>query len=513
MTVGRKIVLVSSASVLLSTVVALVVQRMTVRSQGIELTRNTMRAAVISAESMRASMAALRVRHSFDEAAMEQEAKHATDFRQTSLYDTVPVVAAWKSIEKVARQEGFEFRVPKRHARDPRNEPTPTEAAILDSLEKSGQEEYFLSDRAANLIVYARPVRLTQDCLNCHGDPANSPTHDGKDVLGFPMEDWHEGEVHGAFVLTAHLDQVDHVASARAQAAAMQTTLLWMLPAGLLIGAFFSWYSRKSIVRPLLDVIQSTRTSSSETAGASRQIAAASQSLAESATEQAASLDGITGSMADVTEKTRKAADGAQRAKLLADETSAAAVRGVADMTRMEQAMGEIRAATESVSTIVKTIDEVAFQTNILALNAAVEAARAGEAGLGFAVVADEVRNLAQRSAEAARQTTTLVTDALQRTLRGSEICSHAVARFKEIENRGKPLNEAMGAIAYASGEQRSHIERVTTSVAELNQATQGVAAHAEESAAAATELNAQSEHLMDVIEALSTLVGAEAHE
>ena len=511
MTVGKKIILVSSSSVALSTLVALLVQSMTIRSQGIELTRNTMRAAVIAAESMRASMAALRARNAFDDAAILQEARSASDYRQTRLYDTVPVAAAWKSIEKVARQEGFEFRVPKRHARNPRNEPTPSEAVILDFLEKSGQEEYFLSDRAANLIVYARPVRLTQDCLSCHGDPASSPTHNGKDALGFPMEGWHEGEVHGAFVLTAHLDLVDHVASARAQSAAMRTTLLWMLPTGLCIGLAFFWYSRQSIVRPLLEVIRNTRTSSSETAEASKQIAATSQSLAQSATEQAASLEEISNSLAQVTEKTRKAADGAQQAKSLADETSSAAVRGGEDMARMEQAMGEIRTATQSVSRIVKTIDEVAFQTNILALNAAVEAARAGEAGSGFAVVADEVRSLAQRSAQSAKETATLVSEALERTVRGTQICGEVVARFKEIEDRGNPLNEAVGVIAYAAGDQRADIERVTTSVAEMNRVTQGVAANAEQSAAAATELNAQSEHLLDALDALSTLVGETA--
>jgi methyl-accepting chemotaxis protein len=511
MTVGKKIVLVSSASVALSTAVALLVQSQTIRSQGIELTRNTMRAAMVEAESMRAAICSLRARGAFDEAAILLEAKAAPDFRQTRLYDTVPVVAAWKSIEKVAHQEGFEFRVPKRQARDSQNEPNASEAAILDVLEKTGQDEYFMADRSANLIVYARPIRLTADCLGCHGDPANSPSHDGKDALGFRMEGWHEGEVHGAFVLTAHMDQVDHVASARAQSAAMQTTLLWMLPAGLIIGLGFFWYGRKSIIKPLHDVVLATQRASAETSGASRQIAAASQSLAQSATEQAASVDEIRGSLGTVTEETRNTAEGAQQAKALADETSFAAVRGAEDMKRMDEAMGEIRAATQNVSRIVKTIDEVAFQTNILALNAAVEAARAGAAGSGFAVVADEVRSLAQRSAQAARETGTLVGDALERTIRGSEICGEVVTRLKEIENRGTPLNQAVGAIASAAGEQRTTIERVTLSLSELNQATQGVAANAEQSAAAAEELSAQSQYLMDSIKSLSELVGSGA--
>ena len=513
LTIGKKIILVSSASVLLSTVVALLVQSMAIRSQGIELTRNTMRAAVIAAESVRGSMANLRTRKAFDEGAILQEVKAAADVRQTRLYDTVPVVAAWKALEKVAKQEGFDFRVPKRHPRNPRNEPSAAEGLILDALEKSGADEYFVSDRGANVIVYARPVRLTADCLSCHGAPSDSPTHDGKDPLGVQMEGWKQGEMHGAFILTAHLDQVDSVASARAQSAAMQTTLIWMIPTGMLIGFAFFWYSRTSIVGPLLKVIRATKIASAETAEASRQIAAASQSLAQSATEQAASLDEINDSLTNAAEKTRRSAEGAQLAKSLADETSAAASRGTSDMGRMEVAMLEIRTATQSVSTIVKTIDEVAFQTNLLALNAAVEAARAGTSGAGFAVVADEVRTLAQRSAQAAKQTAALVIDALERTSRGSEICNGVVVRLKEIESRGIPLNEAMSVIAGVATEQQAHIERVSNSVSEMNMATQSVAAGAEESAASSAQLNSQSEHLMDALEALSALVGADPAE
>jgi methyl-accepting chemotaxis protein len=322
------------------------------------------------------------------------------------------------------------------------------------------------------------------------------------------MEGWHAGEVHGAFVLTAHMDQAERVASARAQSAAMQTTLLWMLPTGLIIGLGFFWYGRKSIIQPLLSVVQAIHRSSIETTEASNQIAATSQNLAQSATEQASSLDQITDSLTSVTEKTRNTATGAQRARSLSDETSAAAARGGDEMTRMNQAMDEIRTATRSVSAIVRTIDEVAFQTNILALNAAVEAARAGEAGAGFAIVADEVRNLAQRSAKAARETAALVEEALERSSNGAEICSSVAARLREIEDRGKPLNEAVAVIASAAKDQRLDVDRFSTSVAELNQVTQRVAANAEESAAAASQLNAQSEHLMDAIGSLKDLVG-----
>ena len=508
MTIGTRVILISAASIGLATVVATVIQKQTLGDQGIELTKNTMRATVLSAENVRQHIGQLHNEGAFDQAAMRKSAAAATDKRKSSLFDSVPVFAAMKSIADVAAKEGFEFRVPKHQARNPANEPTAEESAILDVLEKTGEEEYFTADRHANLIVYARPIRLTKDCLMCHGDPATSATHDGKDPLGFRMEGWHEGELHGAFLLKAHLDQVDKVASAQAAAAAMKTTLAWMIPIALLLIGMSYWFSSKTVIKPLATVVQIAIRASAESSAASGQISSASETLAQEATEQSAALNGITDALESFAGQSREAAAGARRVKTLAKESRDAAVRSGSDMRHMDGAMQEIQTAGNQVSKVVKSIDQIAFQTNLLALNAAVEAARAGESGAGFAVVADEVRALAQRSAEAAKETAALIAEMLTKTENGAEISRQVVGQLEEMEGRAQALDEAVSSITAAADEQLTKIESVENSVREIAATTQSVAAQAEESAAAATELKAQADSVSQSIHTLNSVVG-----
>ena len=162
-------------------------------------------------------------------------------------------------------------------------------------------------------------------------------------------------------------------------------------------------------------------------------MASSSQSLAEGASEQAASLEETSASLEEMAGLTRKSAEGALIAKELLMQTCVSGDAGSEAMQRMNTAMSEIKAASDGIGRIIKTIDEIAFQTNILALNAAVEAARAGEAGMGFAVVADEVRNLAQRSAQAARETATRIEEAVSKSERGLEICAQVDSSLKGI--------------------------------------------------------------------------------
>ena len=182
-----------------------------------------------------------------------------------------------------------------------------------------------------------------------------------------------------------------------------------------------------------------------------------------------------------------------ERVSLMFDIGTPDADTGAADMTAMTAAMNEIKTSADDIAKIIKTIDEIAFQTNILALNAAVEAARAGEAGAGFAVVADEVRNLAQRSAHAAKETAGKIEGAITKTAQGVTISNKVAISLEEIATRSREVDELVVEIATASTEQNQGIGQVTQAVAQMDQVTQKNAASAEESASAAEELNAQA--------------------
>jgi methyl-accepting chemotaxis protein len=265
---------------------------------------------------------------------------------------------------------------------------------------------------------------------------------------------------------------------------------------------------RWQVVRPLTSLIQDLEASASEVATASSQLASGNQELAAGASQQAASLEETGASLEEMTSIVKRNAQAAVKARDLAGETRSAAEAGAADMGTMTQAMNEISASSGEVAKIVKDIDEIAFQTNILALNAAVEAARAGEAGMGFAVVADEVRNLAQRCAQSAKETSAKIGVALEKSARGVEISGKVAGSFSHIAQKAREVDVLVNEMSVASKEQAQGIHQINLAVSQMDKVTQSNAANAEESAAAAEELNAQADAVRRSVEMLKGVVG-----
>ena len=282
------------------------------------------------------------------------------------------------------------------------------------------------------------------------------------------------------------------------------------LVTAVVISVLIALFMTRSITQPIKQVADTLSAGAQQTSAASSQISAASQSLAEGASEQAASLEETSSSLEEMASMTQRNAETASRVKELGSQARQAGDQGVRDMAAMTTAMNAIKTSSSDIAKIIKTIDEIAFQTNILALNAAVEAARAGEAGMGFAVVADEVRSLAQRCAQAAKETAAKIEDAVQKSATGAEISAKVAKSLEEIVGKARQVDELASEVAASSKEQSQGIAQVNTAVAQMDKVTQSNSASAEESASAAEEMNAQAESLKEAVGELLRLVDGE---
>jgi methyl-accepting chemotaxis protein len=267
----------------------------------------------------------------------------------------------------------------------------------------------------------------------------------------------------------------------------------------------------RRVTKQLSEAIMDLRDSADQVDAAAGQISISSQSLAQGACEQAASLEQTSASSVEMSSMTRRNAENSRQATKFMNEVSEQVGEANKKLADMTISMHEIGASGTRISKINRVIDEIAFQTNILALNAAVEAARAGEAGAGFAVVADEVRNLAQRSAQAAKDTAELIEDSIGKSGEGSAKLGGVAVAIQAITEAAGKVRLLVDEVESSSQEQAQGVEQISKAVLQMERVTQKSAASAEQSASASEELIAQSKTLMAVVGQLQEMVGADS--
>jgi methyl-accepting chemotaxis protein/methyl-accepting chemotaxis protein-1 (serine sensor receptor) len=297
--------------------------------------------------------------------------------------------------------------------------------------------------------------------------------------------------------------------AAATQGAVAQTRFWTWLVMGLsaLTGSLLVFFIVRSVNRSLNVAISELSQGAEQVASAAAQVATSSQSLAQGSSEQAASLEETSASGEEINSMAQQNAQNSHTAADLVSQSQVKFDQTNRALDQMVVVMGGIKASSDKIANIIKTIDEIAFQTNILALNAAVEAARAGEAGLGFAVVADEVRNLAQRCAQAAKGTAELIEESISRSQEGKTSVDEVAVSIRAITEESARVKQLVDQVSRGSEEQARGTEQISKAMSQMEQVTHGTAAGAEQCASASQELTAQSAALKSVVERLTVMV------
>lgn len=425
----------------------------------------------------------------------------------------VPVITAIRMAMVNADKAGYAFRVPKVSPRNPDNQPTPLEAKVLEELKATNTDEYTI--HTDDQIRYFKAIRLTEECLYCHGDPKGE-----RDVTGGIKEGWKEGEIHGAFEIISSLD----AAKAETRSAAISFSL-WTLLILAVVATLVTLLMRSQLIRPLLEITALTQSMSDgrfsggvkapsddeigrvgkslnamitslssvirtvtgaadDVSTGSRQLSAAADDVASGAAKQAASVEEVAASMDAIAQSITRNAENSLMTKEIA-------IKAAREAETSGKSLIEGLSVLKEIAGKIQIIEEIARQTDLLALNAAIEAARAGEHGKGFAVVASEVRKLAERSGKAAQEIIAISGASV-------EVADTAGAQLAQLVPEIQRTADLVEEIASASATQDINARQVNDALQSLGSVIHQNASAAEEIASTTQSLSDKARQLTD---------------
>ncbi len=419
-----------------------------------------------------------------------------------SVLKRVPIFASIQVGQIQAEKSGYQFRVFSPEPRRKENLASLSEMEIFKQFAQDEKLKELVSKTDDSVVVY-RPVRLAekQGCLLCHGSPSQSPYGNGKDILGYKMENWGDNKLHGVFAITSSLETT--------KSAGMKSVIGIAITGivGLLGSILFAWWALRNSLKRLSVAVSSIRASSQNLEESGTEVSVASNNLSHSSTEAAAALEETSASLEELSSLVKINTDNSGQAKDLSAQAMLAAKQGEANIMRLIETVKDVADSSKKVEEISVVIDDIAFQTNLLALNASVEAARAGEQGKGFAVVAEAVRTLALKSATSAKEISNLISESRERIEESYGQALQSGESLKLIVQESEKVSELNSSIAISSAEQATGIEQITKAVHDLDKVTQDNAASSEESAAASVDLTKQSEELRVLVREMESIV------
>ena len=506
---------------------------------------------------------------------LEQVKAANKSYKEAKIYSTVPVVAGWTAAEQAAKRENIEFQISSFDARNPLNEPEAgsfQEGLLKDlyaQVDADGSDTVYRIDEQTNTLHYMRGIRLTADCMMCHGVPGNQwdPEGDGLDPLGFEMESWKTGDVHGAYHVVMPLGPVD------SQVASFITGgLLWTVPVVAIaivvivvmlkfvlgkpvdhlvdqmrtisqgkgdltkrvyvkgqdeVSELGTWFN--SLVSRVHDMIAEVRGATTEVASAATEIASSSQEMSTGMEDQSrqvtqisAAIEQMSASIIEVARKASDAAENATKSGQTAEEGGRVVKETIQDMRSISDAVSagaasvtELGKRGEEIGQIIEVINDIAEQTNLLALNAAIEAARAGEHGRGFAVVADEVRKLADRTVKATDEIASSIQSIQTETKQAVQRMDTGTEQVRVGVERAIQAGDSLDEIVAGARDMASMIQSIAAAAEQQSAASEQVARNVEavsnvttQSAEGCKQASQAATQLSEKAEQLEQLVG-----